>query len=228
MNFTGITKEFLEGALEREIPDVHMLVAKNSVLGLDSHGIAEILGVDVQEILDIEGDQEYKEVRVHIAAHYNNAQIERDFNWDDVEGKALKILGRKLDGGNVDTETALKMAAVANRATRRHKSPVNRTLDAGGVGQQVKLTLTRRMIERLTSDGGSSRESTQEISITGGDISNPSFADIDQHLGVTARPRIPSNLSFRVSEPAHTPDEGLNLKSLDALMDEHMARRKNR
>lgn len=221
MSFVGITKESLEQALEREIPDVHLLVAKNSILGLDAAAIAEVLGVSTNEIQGIEEDREYKEVRVHVAAHYNNNSIERDFDWDAIESQALKNIGRRI-ANETSLETNLKVAAVANRAARRH-SPVNKPLHAGEAGGLVQLKLTKRIIERLSNDGGAERETISEVSLRSG-YSNPTFADIDEHLGVTARPRIPSNLTFRTAPPAEEPP--LDLAALDRLMEETRSKRK--
>lgn len=216
MSLSSINSESLGRVLGRAVEDVHVLIAKNSILGLEAAGIADILGVDVQEVLDIEDDPSYREVRVHIAAQYSSANVETDLTWDDIENRALQNIAKRVDY-ETDIETNLRIAAVANRATRRHKSPLNKTLDAGAVGEKVQLTLTKRVIERL-SNTGMERETVREISFMNDGISNPTFEDVDKHLGVSSRPRIPSNLSFRTSDPTHHAEE-LDPDALSKLMD---------
>lgn len=218
-----INKEQLESALGRAIPDAYMLIAKNSVLGLEGSAIAEILGVEASEVAEIEETQDYRELRVHIAAQYSNMAVTRDLTWDEVESVALQNIGRRIEG-ETDIDTNLKVAAIANRAVRRYQSPVNRPLDAGAAGTSVRLNLTRRVIERMSSDGALETETVQEISLRRGEASNPTFAEIDAHLGVSARPRIPSNLSFRTSAPV--PEDKLDLGALDRLMEQYMAKRR--
>lgn len=212
MSLVSLTVESLGQMLGREVPEAHLLIAKNSVLGLDSHGIAEILGVELAEVQEIEDDPEYKEVRLIVASRHNDTSITTDLTWDDIESKALQNIAKRIDFEK-DIDTNLKIAAVANRAQRRHTAPTNRILDAGAAGASVKLTLTKRIMERLTSDGGREVETIQQVSIKGGSASNPSFADIDEHLGVSARARTPAGVSARL------PSDTLDPASLTRLMD---------
>lgn len=205
MSIASLTVESLGAMLGREVPDAHLLVAKNSVLGLDAPAIAELLGVEVGEVKELEESEDYKEVRLLIAARYNESGVETDLTWDDIENRALKNIAKRIDYEK-DLEKNLRIAAVANRATRRHQSPTNRVLDAAAAGRSVKLTLTNRMIQRLSGGGEIEHSQTQQVSIKGGSASNPTFAEIDEHLGVTARPRIPSNLSFTTQQPEITDD----------------------
>lgn len=194
-----LTTDSLARMLGREIPDAHLLVAKNSVMGLDSHGIADLLGVGVEEVKGIEDDPEFREVRLIVAAKHNEGSIQKDLSWDALEEGALKNLMKRIDY-ETDVETNLRIAMIANRAQRRHQSPMNRVLDARDAQGTVQLTLTNRIIERLTNRGPE-RETTQQLSIKNGSASNPSFSEIDEALGVTARPRIAENISFRTYEP---------------------------
>lgn len=222
MSLISITTESLAAQLGKsEIPDSFLLVAKNSVLGLSAQEIADILGVDKTAVEEIEQDEDYRDVRLLVAAHHNESSINRDLSWDELERLALNNLVKRVNSGNLDTDTNLRIAALANRATRRHL-PTNHTLDASTSGGRVGITLTKRVIERLTNSGAE-RETTEQVSFRHGAISNPSFADIDNALGVTNRAKIAGNLSFKVSEPE--PKEDFDLSDLDALLEESMRKR---
>lgn len=189
MSLIELTADALGQLLGREIPDAHVLVAKNSVLGLDSQGIADLLGVDLAEVQELEADPHYKEVRLIIAAKQNEAQLETAATWDDIERKSLKNITNRIDYEK-DLEKNLRVAMVANRATRRVAVPRNDPLDASKIADRVNITLSKRVIERL-SNSGAERETTQKLSITGGGASNISFAEVSEHLGIGPR-RVPA------------------------------------
>jgi len=70
---------------------------------------------------------------------------------------------------------------MANRAVRRQSPNRNpNALDPARAGQQVQLTLSRRMVELL--QGGGSRAEEQQISITGPFVS-PTFEQVSDFLG---------------------------------------------
>lgn len=204
------TAESLSKQFGREVPDVHVLIAKNLILGLDSHGISDILGVAVEEVEEILEDHEFKEVRLFLAAHHNQEGVAADLTWDSIEQKALKNIAKRIEFDG-DLETNLKVAALANRAQRRYQAPKNKPLDAGAAGGTVNLTLTRRVVERLTNHT-QERETTQQLSIMNGSASNPSFQEVDELLGATRRPRIADN--YRI----HATPEEFTMEDLEREM----------
>lgn len=183
MSLTELTSESLGALFGRAVPDAHVLVAKNSVLGLDSQAIADLLGVDLSEVQELESDPGYKEVRLYIGAKHNESQLETAATWDDLERKSLQNIAKRIDYEK-DIEKNLRVAMVANRAARRVVAvPQNQVLDAGSISRKVDLTLSKRVIERLTNQGPE-RETTHQVSITGGGASNITFAEVSEHLGI--------------------------------------------
>ncbi len=217
-----MTSESLTAMLGKPVADAHLIIAKNSVLGLDEGQIADLLGVTVSEVREVQEEELYKEVRVLIAAKYNEQTINTALTWDAIEAQALKNIEKRVSM-ETNLETNLKIATLANRAQRRHVNEKNQPLDAGAIGKKVSLTLTRRVRGRLSQQGvADAREVTEQISIHNGTMENLTFADVDQHLNVTQRVRTPRNLSFRTSDsPGFDP---VRLEDLDKLMDESMKR----
>jgi len=211
MSLVDVTHESLGQLLERDVPEAHVLIAKNSVLGLDAAGIADILGVTTENVEAIEADADYKQIRLLVAAKHNEGTLKTDLTWDALEGKALENLHKRLQLGGGDVETNLRIAVAANRAQRRHL-PQNRTLDASRAGERVQLRLTKRIVERLTHNGAE-RETTQELSVLNGGASNISFETLDEHLGVNRKPRTVAN--YRIHQAADVIDQG----ELEHLMD---------
>jgi len=219
MSLVDITIESLAAQIGKVVPESYLLIAKNAVLGLDAYAIADILGVEVNEVKEIEEDQDYKAVRLIVAATHNQSSVDRDLSWDELERITLQNLVKRASTGNMDTDTNLRIAALANRATRRHL-PSNRTLDAGAAGGRVGITLTKRVIEKLTGQGAE-RITESQVSLNG--TENPSFSEIDSLLGVSNRARTAANLSFKVTEAE---PEQFDPNDLDALMEESMKRLK--
>ena len=199
MAISTMTAESLSKTLGQTVPEVYVLIAKNSVAGLDSSAIADLIGVTREEIDNVGTDQTYKDVRLLIAAEHASTQTEKDFTWDEIEAESLKKLAKRVPYEN-DTETLLKIAAVANKAQRRNHG--TNVLDPSKATGRVPLQLSRRIVERLGSDGSHEREVTQQISVIDGSAVNPKFEDIDAILGVTTRPPVPEMKSV-----THTSDD---------------------
>lgn len=177
-----ITVESLKVILGREVDEIHLTIAKSTVLGLDPETVANMLGVEKAELHELMETQDYKDVRLLIGAEQAKERVDRDFGWDGIEGTALKKLGRRVELEN-DTETLLKIAAVANRATRRTAPPKENLLDPSQAGARVPLTLTRRFTEKLNQSGQAvERTVTQQISVLDGSAVNPTFKEVNQLL----------------------------------------------
>lgn len=199
MAISTMTAESLSKTLGTAVPDVYVMIAKNSVAGLDSSAIADMLGSTREEIDACVQDQVYKDVRLLIAAEHANTQTEKDFTWDEIEAGALQKLAKRVQYEN-DSDMLLKIAAVANKAQRRNQGA--KVLDPSNAAGRVPLQLSRRIVERLGRDGSREREETQQISVLDGTAINPKFEDIDSILGVTTRAPVPEMKSV-----THTPDD---------------------
>lgn len=178
----GLTVESLGKMLGREVEEIHLTIAKSSVLGMDPETIANSLGWTTQEVHDVMESGDYKDIRLLVGAEHAKEQVERDTGWDGIEHAAIKKLGKRVTLEN-DTDTLLRIAAVANRATRRAAPPRESHLDPSQAGARVPLTLTRRFTEKLNQTGQViERSETQQISVLNGSAVNPSFREVNQLL----------------------------------------------
>lgn len=185
----GVTKDSLEQILGREVEEIHLTVAKSLVLGLTVDIVAETLGVAKDEIHELIQTEEYKEVRLLVGAEHAKEKVERDSGWDGIESTALQRLAKRVDR-ETDSEMLLKIAAVANRATRRAAPPKEAVLDPSQAGHRVPLTLTRRYTEKLNGSGAvTERIQEQRISVLDGSAINPSFKEVSEILRPQAAPR---------------------------------------
>lgn len=194
----ALTVDSLRTILGREVEEIHLTVAKSSVLGLDPETIANTLGVAKAEIEELMEQQDYKDVRLLVGAEQAKERVERDYGWDGIESIAVRKLGRRAELEN-DTDTLLRIAAVANRATRRTAPPKESVLDPSQAGARVPLTLTRRFTEKLNGTGQIvERSETQQISVLNGSAVNPSFKEVNSLLQATSGGPAPES-------PAHEP-----------------------
>jgi hypothetical protein len=189
----ALTIDSLKSILGREVEEIHLTVAKSSVLGMDPETIANTLGVSKEEITELMETQDYKDIRLLVGAEQAKDRVERDFGWDGIENSALKKLGRRVEL-ETDTDTLLRIAAVSNRATRRAAPPKESLLDPALAGARVPLTLTKRFTEKLNGDGRTiERTETHQISVLNGSAVNPSFKEVHGLLQgiVTPTPQAP-------------------------------------
>lgn len=178
----SLTLESLETILGRKVEEIHLTIAKSSVLGLDPDTIANTLGVTKNEISDLMETQDYKDIRLLVGAEEARERVERDFSWDGIETASLKKLTRRVELES-DTDTLLRIAAVSNRATRRTAPPKESPLDPSQAGARVPLSLTRRFTEKLNETGRVvERIETQQISVLDGSAVNPSFDEVNHLL----------------------------------------------
>lgn len=205
MSMLTMTAASLGQQIGQVVPDLYVTIAKNSIVGMDANQIADILGVTPQEIQDVQADQTYRDVRLLLAAEYAKTQIESDFTWDMIESAAVQGLAKRVPLER-DTDTLLRIAAVANKAQRRNAVNNNKVLDPSQGGTRVALTLTSRITERLRN-GRMEREETRQISVVDGSAQNPKFEDIDQLLGVSRKPALPDKMGIRTHEPDFTLDD---------------------
>lgn len=198
---TALTVEGLKSILGREVDEIHLTIAKSNVLGLDADTIAATLGVERAEIDELMQQQDYKDIRLLVGAQEATARVERDSGWDGIESKAVTKLQRRVELEN-DTDTLLRIAAVANKAVRRVAPPKDHVLDPSQAGARVPLTLTRRYTEKLVAGVVTERSQIQQISVLDGSAVNPSFKEVSQILnsGPDRAPRTALEYTERVAE----------------------------
>lgn len=182
MNLAGINHQSLSTQLDKPVTEVMVVVAKHRVAGVGLESLAETIGCAVADLEELESDPVYIEVRGVIGALTASANADQGLLWDSIEQVAAKKLLARTETER-DTDTLLRIAATANRMTRRVTS-ARQPLDPGVQGRKVSIQLTRRMVERLTSDGASVRASEDSVSIHGGSMSNPDFEEVNQLLGL--------------------------------------------
>src|SRR5678816_2099921 len=178
----ALTLESLKTILGREVEEVILTVAKSSVYGLDSHAIAEALGLPKPDIESLMESENFKDVRLLVGAEHQKQKVETDSSWDGLESAPLSKLSRRVNIES-DTETLLKIAAVANKAQRRTNPKQEMSpLDASSAGQRIPLTLTKRYTEKLHAGQVVERTQTQQISVLDGSAVNPSFDEVQGAL----------------------------------------------
>lgn len=208
MNMMTMNADSLTKMLGSPVDSMVVLIAKNEVSNLDSATIAQLLGVEVEEIREVQETQVYKDVRLLLGAEHAKGLIEADLSWDALEQMALANLIKVVPSLRaVDADLSLKIAAVANRAQRRLAPQQSKILDPAAGGQRVALNLTQRFVTKLNRDGSKTTEETRQISVMDGSASNPTIQDIDKLLGVSARPRIASRMAIHTHDPDFTIDD---------------------
>lgn len=218
----ALTIDSLQTILGRQVEEIHLTVAKSSVLGLDPDTIANTLGVAKADIDELMETSEYRDVRLLVGAEQAKERIERDYGWDGLESTALKKLGRRAELEN-DTDTLLRIAAVANRATRRTAPPKESLLDPSQAGARVPLTLTRRFTEKLNSSGQvierseSQSVTSQQISVLNGSAVNPTFKEVNSLLQGESDPPTQSprtNLAYIEQAESGEADEDFSIEAM--------------
>lgn len=182
-----LTHDSIQKSLNREIAEVILIIAKLAVTGKSPEMIADALGstrVEVEEIIE---SQDYKDVRLLVGFEHAKIQTGKDFSWDGIEHTALEGLAKRV-GLERDTDTLLRIAAVANKAVRRQSQTQEHVLDPANAQVRVPLRLTKRFTEKLNHDGSMERSETQEISVVNGSAKMPSFESINQIFNVHGSP----------------------------------------
>ncbi|MGL5935888.1 MAG: hypothetical protein ACRCZI_09740 [Cetobacterium sp.] len=215
----ALTIDSLKVILGREVEEIHLTIAKSSVLGLDAEVIANTLGVTRNEIEELMESADYKDVRLLVGAEQAKERVERDYGWDGIEGSALKKLGRRVELEN-DTDTLLRIAAVANRATRRTAPPKESPLDPSQAGARVPLTLTKRFTEKLNGAGQViERSETQQISVLNGSALNPTFKEVNSLLQgePVIPPQAPRTSEAYIEQVESNDEEDFSLEALKEM-----------
>lgn len=211
MSLMNVTAESLSKQLEIEVPEIYVLVAKHSVMGMDRESMCEILGCELADIVEVEANQEYRLVRAAVASVHSQMLVTQTAGWDAIEDMAMTNLLKRLPYEK-DSEFLLKVAAVANRANRRLGVKDN-VLDPSKVNGRTAITLTQRLVRKLQR-GDETVEETRQISIHDGSMGRASFNEVDSLLSVTSQPVLskPMEIRTQIADP--------KLEDLDRLMED--------
>lgn len=208
MSLMDITAESLSRDLSREVPEVYVIVAKHSVLGMDDDSIREVIGCTKEELSEVLNDPLYREIRLIAGAHQAESVVDLTTGWDKLEQVALTNLHKRAPFIK-DEETLLRIAAVANKAQRRHQAgKEDGVLDATN-GKSVRINLTTRLVQSFSRPNGEveTRGIEKTISITDGSAVNPSFDEVDQLLHVSSTPALPRSVEVSTAIPDLTQDD---------------------
>ena len=74
----ALTVDSLKSILGREVEEIHLTVAKSSVLGLDPETIANTLGVPKEELEELTETQDYKDIRLLVGAEQAKDRVHID------------------------------------------------------------------------------------------------------------------------------------------------------
>lgn len=174
----SITSESLSEELGVDVPDLYVVVAKHTLLGIEAEDIATVLGVPVDEVLELMEADSYKAVRTIIGAKQASMQSDKPFLWDDLEMGALQSLVQRLPRIR-DEDTLLKIAAIANKANRR-TARQDETLQTQVAGR-TSIVLTSRMVERVR-EGRMEKASEQTLSIRDGSMQRVTADEVSKLL----------------------------------------------
>lgn len=214
MSLMNVTAASLSRDFAKEVPEMYVIIAKHSVLGMDPESIREVLGCTTEEIQEVLSDPLYKDVRLYIGGLQAESSVSQTLSWDGIEDIALKKLSERLPHER-DSEFLLKVAAVANKAQRRQGN--QNVLNPAATGGRAAITLTQRLIQRI-SDGKDERIVERQLSIKDGSMANPSFEEIDSILSVSPQevvrrtPRIATTTADPLSDDL---ESILNSKGFD-------------
>lgn len=178
MSLVTITNKSLEKLTGHEsIPEIYVTIAKMSVmLGSESPDIARQLGVDVEAIQEVEAQQIYKDIRLVLSVKFAEERLDRDISYDSLETMALERLV-KLAPHERDVDVLLRIATMANRATRRTTAPAEITPQTGN--PKVPLRLSERIVRRINQDGSAEETRERSVSVLDGGAKNPSFEKVE-------------------------------------------------
>ena len=181
-NLAAINSASLSQQLGQEVPDVYVIVSKHRAMGLDSEAIADVIGCSPDDIVEVESDDLYKAVRTAIGVLVAATHSDQPMIWDSIENIAGTRLLERLQHSN-DPEFLLKAAATANRMTRRAKN-ADSVLDPSRQAGKTAVTLTQRMVQKITQAGHRTVVEERSLSIHDGSMSNPSFDEVNEMLSI--------------------------------------------
>lgn len=139
--------ESLSEILGFPVEEIHIDIAKYEVQGFGAADIAEVFAADEAEILEIMAKSQYQDTKRLIAMQLAKTAADTDISWDSIEHAALQKLRKHVELA-IDPEFTLKVAALANKAQRRHRAQ-NEALNPAAAGARVSLTLSQRFVDKI-------------------------------------------------------------------------------
>jgi hypothetical protein len=203
-----ITTDSLKRDLGIEVPEIYVVIAKHSVMGMDRESIIELLGCESGDLTEVESDENYRLIRQYVAGRYAQMGVDQTAGWDQIENIAIQNLVKRLPFEK-DGDFLLRVAAVANKAQRRHQKQTG-ILDPSLRTGRTVITLTQRLTQKL--NGQEELQETRQLSISDGSMQNPNFDEVDSLLSVSSRPVLPKNIEIK------TRSRDLDLEELTRFM----------
>lgn len=202
-NLYSVTASSIAKALEMESePDgIYVLVAKHRVMGLDREQVADLLGVTVGDVVEVESTGVYGQIKDYCAHVYAEQISNQASGWDAIESLATDGLIQRLNNGERDPDFLLRVAAVANKATRKVGKESDQVLDPALRAGRTTLVLTQRIIQKLADGKTESLQVDRALSIRDGSMVNPTFKEIDSLLGVKGGPILSKELEVKYETP---------------------------
>lgn len=209
-----ITTTSLAKELNLEVPEIFVIIAKHSVLGVDSESMMEMLSCSNEDLREVEEHEDYKAIRQYIAGRYAEMSVTQTTGWDQIENMAIENLVKRMPFEK-DSEFLLRAAAVANKATRKHQKDTG-VLDPSIRTGRTVITLTRRLTQRLNGPSGGVEEEVSRLSISDGSMGNPSFEEVNDMLSVTGKPIL--SKAMQVKLKSHDP----TMEELNRFLDDNL------
>jgi hypothetical protein len=201
MSLMDITSESLSRQLDREVPEVYVVVAKHDCLGMAAEGIKEVIGCTDDELAEVLNDPLYREVRLIAGAMHAQQTIDQSTGVDKLEELALKNLIRRAELPNADPEFMLRVFAVANKAQRRARAGKEDGVLDSANGSVKRISLTTRLVRKFDRDGSETQTVERQLSLHDGSMQNPSFDEVDGLLTVHGTPVLPRAIEVKTSTP---------------------------
>jgi hypothetical protein len=206
-----MTPESLSRDLGEPVEDVHVIIAKHEVQGFERKVIAELMGLSNEDVESVASDETYKKVLLLMKVEHAKSRVSVDLTYDSLEELAVSKLYERVVHER-DAEFLLKVAMMSNRATRRTKP--NHVLDPSAVALRVPLTLTRRQVERFNADGTGETATEETLRIGDPRLQNPTFADVDSLLSVSAKPFMDKTVQIKAHPTQADPDPDEMLREM--------------
>lgn len=149
-------------------------IAKFRYNGISDADIANVLHLTADEFSKLLESPEYKAISSEFQLETQEANIDIDADWDHVEREALGILKTTMEW-NRDPETALKVAAIANKAQRRHRG--NNALHSADLGARKVINLHQFFVGQINNN---QNNRAQKITLNPTDAKHNSFASAER------------------------------------------------
>lgn len=134
--------------LGRDILPIHYDIARALVAGGTPDSLAQAWGFQVAEITELLTDPEFMELKQLIQVNEQQQFLETDSLWDALEYTSVKNLYKTIQA-NKDPDLNLRVAAIANKASRSNRRVGHSVLDSGAAGSRVEIKLNRKYVDKV-------------------------------------------------------------------------------